>query len=262
MQPTQMGAALRTVGWVVVASLVIAALVAIRSILGGGFNSDDGRVIATSVGFGVFTATGSAGVVLRTRDPERLPLLSLGTMIVSGASFVFLLIALWGSNSDSDSVVRWFATTAIMALGGSFVCLTLAGSRPTDGPTVENLRSASIILAVAASMLAIGASAGLKANPDEGYWKLVAVVVILLLLATTLVPILRRLEHGRPAATPTAAPASIRVPSASSTTHTTAPLPFTTEVLATAARIEALTAGDDAVQQELARLRELARFYG
>lgn len=261
MQPTPSWVASRTVGWVVVASLVIAALVAIGSILGGGFSSNDGKVIATSVGFGVFTATGSAGSVLRSRDPERFALLSLGTVVLSAASFVFLLIALWGG--DSEGVVRWFASTAVAALGCSYVCLTIAGSHPTDGSTVDNLRAASIILAALASFLGIVAAAGLDDDPSGGYWKLVAVVVVLLLLTTTLVPVLRRLERqpAVPAATPTTAPAPISAPSASPT-HTPAPLPFTTEVLATAARIEALTAGDEAVQRELARLRELARFYG
>src|SRR5215212_8035924 len=115
MQPTQSWEASRIAGWVVVASLVIAALVAIGSILGGGFSSGDGKAIATSIGFGVFTATGSAGAALRSRDPERLALLSLGTIVVSAVSFLFLLIALWGD--DNESVVRWFATTAVAAVG-------------------------------------------------------------------------------------------------------------------------------------------------
>src|SRR4051812_42861164 len=145
MQPTETWAASRTLTRVVVSSLVIAALVAISSILGNGFSSNDGKVIATSVGFGVFAATGSAGAVLRSRDPERYALLSLGTIVLSAASFLFLLIALWGDGGGD--VVRWTATSGVAALGCAYVCLAIAGSRPTDGTTVENVRAASIILA-------------------------------------------------------------------------------------------------------------------
>ncbi|HWT26193.1 MAG TPA: hypothetical protein VN213_21980, partial [Solirubrobacteraceae bacterium] len=51
----------RALAWALAGGLSVAALVAIGAILTGGFDETDGRVIATSLGFAVFSATAAAG---------------------------------------------------------------------------------------------------------------------------------------------------------------------------------------------------------
>jgi hypothetical protein len=60
----------RGLGWALVLSLCVAALTAIVAVLNGGFDDTDGRVIATSVGFGAFSALGAAGTSPRLQDME------------------------------------------------------------------------------------------------------------------------------------------------------------------------------------------------
>ena len=62
----------RLLGWTVVASLCVAAFTAIIAILSGDFDDTDGRVIATSVVFGVSTAVAGSGASLRYRDDGAL----------------------------------------------------------------------------------------------------------------------------------------------------------------------------------------------
>jgi peptidoglycan/LPS O-acetylase OafA/YrhL len=57
----------RALGWSLVAGLSVAALTAAFAVVDGSFDETDGRVIATSLGFAVFSATGSAGAFLRLR---------------------------------------------------------------------------------------------------------------------------------------------------------------------------------------------------
>lgn len=45
----------RVLSWALVGALCVAALTAVAAILSGGFDETDGRVIATSLGFAVFT---------------------------------------------------------------------------------------------------------------------------------------------------------------------------------------------------------------
>ncbi|MCA1682718.1 MAG: hypothetical protein LC685_01765 [Actinobacteria bacterium] len=252
----------RVLSWALVAALCVAALTAIGAILSGDFDETDGRVIATSLGFAVFSATAASGASLRFREAERLRMLGLATMALSGISFVLLVVALW-SDGD-DEAWRWFGSAALAALACSHGSLVSGALRPSDTAAVRALAIASIGLGVIDSFFGILALSGAVDDVGDGFGQLMAVLVVLLLLSTALPPILRRLQ--RPAVAPAKneageAPTATQLPTPSR--RGSAPPPLAAEVLAAADRIEALN-GDPGnrtpdIRRECERLRQLAR---
>ena len=218
------------------------------ALLSGEFDETDGRTIGTSLGFAVFSATAAAGASLRFRASETLRALGLATMVLSACSFLLLVAAIW--NDGSDDIWRWFGAAGVAALAGSHASLVSGARRSTDSRAVDLLGSLSIVLAVVDAGIGIVAISGAVDDVDEGFGQLAAALVILLLLATALAPILRRLQPVPPATASQAPPRSM-------------PLPL--EVAAVADRIESLTAlpGSHApeIRRECERLRELARTY-
>jgi hypothetical protein len=257
-------AAIRSaLSWALVAALCVAALTAIGAILTGDFDDTDGRVLATSLGFAVFSATAATGASLRFRDSESLRTLGLAAMALSAASFLLLLVALWG-DLDSDKW-RWFGSAALAALASSHASLVAGALRGTDSSAVQGLSKASIALGLVDSFFGILAVSGALKDVDEGFGELMAVLVILLLLTTALPPILRRLQRPVTAAAPPASATSTTGQAATPSRRSSTPLPLAVEVLAAADRIDALN-GDPGnrapeIRRECERLRELARAY-
>jgi len=236
----------RLLGWALVTSLCIAALTAIAAIMSGDFDDTDGRVIASSVSFGICAAIAGSGAALRYRDSEALRALGLATMVLTAASFVLFLVALW-SEMDGEEPWRWFGSAGFAAIAAAHASLVCGALRPTDGEAVWRLAHTSIVLAVVDASVAILAVSGVIEEIDESSAKAVAVLVVLLILTTALQPVVRRLQRPRPVVPRGAAP------------------PLAAEVLAAADRIEALNADPGRrsaeIRRECERLRELARTY-
>lgn len=237
----QRAAIRRALSYALVAALCVAALTAIGAILTGDFDETDGRVLATSLGFAVFSATAASGASLRWRAEDGLRALGAVTMALSGAAFLILVAALW--LDGEDTAWRWFGALALAALAGSHASLVAGGGRAADGAAIATLARTSIVLALVDAGAGIAAISGAVDEVDGGYAQLMAVLVILLLLSTALPPILRRLQ---PAAARTA---SITPPS------------LAAQVLAAADRIEALDPAASELRRECERLRTLARTY-
>src|ERR671911_1146660 len=102
----QRAAVRRALSWALVGALCVAATTAIAAIMTGDFDDTDWRVIGTSLGFAVFSATGAAGASLRFRDSENLRALGVATMALSAVAFVLLLVAVW--DDGAEDVWRWF----------------------------------------------------------------------------------------------------------------------------------------------------------
>jgi hypothetical protein len=244
----QRAATRRALSWILAGALCVAALIAIGAILNGRFDETDGRAIATSLGFAVFSATGAAGAGLRLRPGGNLRSLGQATIACSAAAFMLLLAALWIDRSNGEALWEWWGAATLAAFACSHAALMGGSFRPTDSPAVRSLGVTSIALAVVDSSIGILAIAGAFDRIEAGWAQLVGVLVVLLLLTTALTPILRRLQR----ATATVAAAAT-------------PAPFATEVIASADRLEALNAdpGNCApeIRREIERLRALAQSY-
>ena len=238
------GSLRRAVGWTLVASLCVAAFTAIVAIASGDFDDTDGRVIATSVVFGISAAVAGSGGALRFRSSAMLRALGLGTVGLTAASFVLFVFALW-DEGQTDEAWRWFGCVGFATLAASHASLVLGALRTTDSAAVRTLAEASIVLAVVDATVAVLVVSEVVEDVDEGAAKVVAVLVVLLVLTTALQPILRRLQRDAPGVTRESLGS------------------LAAEVVAATDRIEALNADPGnrsaEIRRECERLRELAR---
>ena len=259
----QRAAVRRALSWALVGALCVAAITAIAAIMTGDFDDTDWRVIGTSLGFAVFSATTASGASLRFRDSGSLRALGVATMALSAVAFVLLLVAVW--DDSAGDLWRWFGSVALGALACSHMSLVSGAVRSTDGLAVRTLSAASMGLGLSDAFFGILAVSGAVGEVEEGFGQMMAVLVILLLLTTALPPILRRLQRtGLTAGLSSRRPVpAAEAPAASRAAP--APMTLATEVLAAADRIEALN-GDPGnrapeIMRECERLRELARSF-
>jgi hypothetical protein len=239
------------------AALCVAAATGIVAILTGDFDRTEGEVVLTSLGFAVFSATTAPGASLRLRQPEGLRALGAATVGFSVVSFALFAIALW--TEDDETLWRTFGCAGFIALACSHASLVIGARRPTDGPALEWLCTASIALGATDALFGVIGASGVIDEVDRGFVEFVAVLVILLVLTTALQPIVRRLT---PESSAELQPPARRAPAPA---EPPAPQPLAAEVLAAADRIDALNAdpGDRTadIQREIDRLRELARTF-
>lgn len=196
----QRAAIRRALSWILVGALCVAALTAIVAVVSGDFDETDARVVATSVAFGIYSATGASGATLRLRQNENLRTLGLATMIFSTAGFLLLLPAIWG-DWDNETLWRWWGAATLATFACSHASLMAGAVRPDDGPAVRVLGTASIALASLDSGIGILAIAGAFDEVEvESAAQGLAVLVILMLLTTALTPIVRRIQRPAPGA--------------------------------------------------------------
>jgi hypothetical protein len=239
----------RTLGWLLVAGLVVAALAASVAILEGSFDDADWKVIGTSLGFSLYSALAAAGASLRLKPGALQRQLGGATMLLSAVGFVLLLAWVWPEPDDYDAVVRAWGAVSLVALAASHACIGTAARRSTDSEAVSLLATMSIALGVIDATAAILPIVGIVDEVEDGAAELFAVMVIALLLTTVLPPIMRRLGG------------SDRAPAPPKTTAES----LAQDVLAAVDRIEAMNAGNvgrgPEIRRECERLRALARQY-
>ena len=240
------------------AALCVAAATGIVAILTGNFDSTEANVLLTSLAFAVFSATSAPGGSLRLGQSEGARLLGSATIGLSVASFLLMTAAVW--TEDDDTLWRTFGCFGFAAFACSHAALVTGARRRTDGPAVDALFAASLVLGAADALFGVLGASGAVDRIDRGVVELIAVTVILLVLTTVLQPIARRPASPRPAGDEASVPASVPVPSAPRE-----PQGFAAAVLAAADRIDAFN-GDPGnrapdIRREVERLRELVRIY-
>jgi hypothetical protein len=230
----------RVVLRVVIASLVVAGVVASVALVTGDLSDVDWRIIATSALLALASATVGAGLTVRPRHPA----LGGGTVAASVLAFALVAVGIWG---DVDGAGFWRATgcAAIAALEGAHASFVLSRRRDADSPSTR--ATTRVAVAAAALSAAMGiAPLAVWPSVDDGvaivYAQLLGVVLIVQLVCTAVAPLLRRLGAGaeRPVgALPTPADR------------------LADEITAVADRIERLAAQPQ-VAEECERLRRLA----
>lgn len=195
--------------------LSVAAVIAIAAILTHSFDDTDARLIATSLGFSVFSALGASGAPGR-RQPN-LATLGLLTTGAAALAFALLQLAIW--DEPTDWTWRAFGALAVLTLVGSHASLVLSARHASDSPVITNLTAISVLTALVDALFAMIAIVGLVHHIGSSETRFAAVLVITMLLSTALPPILRRAtrptnapDAGRPFATPPSnrAPAELR----------------------------------------------------
>jgi hypothetical protein len=235
----------RAAGLALAGGLTIAALTAVVAIVSGDFDDTEVRVILTSIGFAISSATASAGAAQRFSPTSALRALGTATAVLSGVTFVLLALGLWTNDWGTEGIWRAFGCTGVLAVAGAHACLVLGARRSTDGEGVRLLVLASIGLAILDTLGAFLAISGLTGMGDLA--QLFAATLVLLVLTSVLPPILRRTQ------------------SPTKTAPQTQMQRLAGEVEAVADRIEELNRGPShrapEIRREVERLRDLARSF-
>ena len=245
----------RYAGLSLVTGLCVAAAAAVLALLTGSFDDTDIRVILTSIGFAIASATGSSGAAARLRPSTGLWILGTATLLASIAAFLLLLAGLWTNIDEwgSETVWRTFGCVAVLGVAGSHACVMLGARRRDDSEAVRLLTLSSLGLAAFDALAVILPLAGVVEDVDEPWPRIFAAALVLLVLTSVLPPILRRM---RPAAGPG--------PSADLSTNGSGDF-LASAVIEIADRIDALNSdpGNRApeIQAELNRLRNLAQSF-
>lgn len=199
------GSTKRALGWALVAALTVAAITASAALLEGDIDETEWRVLGMSLGFAFFSGTAAAGSIARLRASERLQGLGLLTIVSSAAAFVLLGAVLW-IDTEASGLLRTWGCAGLVAIASSHACLVSGARRSTDSAAIETIASISIATSVAdAFLLGLGV-AGAVEEIDDGMAQLMGVLVIVLLLTTTLPPIMRRLQPAPARAEPAQRP--------------------------------------------------------
>jgi hypothetical protein len=195
----------RFAGLALVTGLCFAAAAAVLALLTGSFDDTDARVILTSIGFAIASATASSGAAARLRPSEGLQLLGTATLVASIAAFVLLLAGLWTNMDDwgSEGLWRTFGCVAILGIAGSHACLMLGALRRADVPVVRLLTLSAICFAAFDALAVILPLAGLVDEIHEPWPRVFGAVLILLVLTSVLPPIVRRMQPSPTPAAPT-----------------------------------------------------------
>jgi MFS family permease len=183
----------RILGWTVIGGLCLAAAVAILALLTGEIDDTDAKVIATSVAFSAFSATGSAGARLAEIRP-RLRAIGAAGVAASAIAFLLLAVAVWAEGGDA--LWRAWGIGAVLALALSQAALVLAAARAGERPSVGAVTSVSVAVSALAAALAILPLAALVEESDA-LWRWLAVLGVLIVLTTALPPLERRLRGTR-----------------------------------------------------------------
>jgi len=237
----------RLVSRALVAGLCASALVAVVALLTGSFGEMHWRVIASSLGFSIFTCTAAAGAALRSRADSRLRTLGTATAVVSLTALVLLVAALWIDDSESEVLWRGFGVAGLASLWTSHASLMLGALRPDDSPTVRNLSQISAFTLGIETAVGLGAVLGLISDVGEVAPRVLAALIVVTVLTTVLAPILRRMQS-----TAAPSPATVAVGRGSG---------FAAEVAQSAQRLSMMDLPAPA-RAEVDHLRRLARDAG
>ena len=178
--------------WAAAAVLaVVAALVALFSIVRGDFSETDGRIIGT-LALVLYTG-GAAFAGLSVVDRGRR--LAWALVVGSVLSFLLVLPALWGTfeeSGDGDWELAWVALGTLLA--GFLWATAWLMARGVAG---RRLAVATGILSVFAALLSDAAV--WTDERYDGWGQLLAVVWIVAVLAYVLTPLVSRLAGSSPA---------------------------------------------------------------
>jgi hypothetical protein len=235
-----------------IGGLCVAAAVALAALLSGSMGDRDWKIVGTSLGFSVFSASAATGGSLRLRRAGWAQKAGLATLVASALAFALLAAALW-IDSDGEGIWQAWGIAALLALWGSHASVVLRPLRISDSAAIRWL-SATAIAALGTDTL-IGVLAILGVFDDaasDPMQRTLAATIILTLLSSALVVILRRMAPSPAgAARSQAAVAFGAAPGRGPASDLSA------EITAVAAELDALPPSAE-IRSAVAQLREIA----
>jgi hypothetical protein len=247
----------RLAGIALVTGLSVAAAAAVLALLTGSFDDTDTRVILTSVAFALSSAVASTGAAARLRPSQTLQALGTLTVLAAVASFLLLVIGLWGDyDAGSEGLWRTFGCVAIFGIACSHACAMLGAGRRADTDSIRFLTRSAISFGAFDSLSVILLMAGIFDSVEEPWPRIFGATLVLLVLTSILPSILRRMQVRAEPAT---------VASSTNGAGDSADEFLASAVIRIADRIDALNSdpGNRApeINAELKRLKNLAQSF-
>jgi hypothetical protein len=176
---------------IVIGLIVANAAFAIFVLLGGDIGDVEGRILGTSL-----IATASAILAMACApalSKGRLGFVPHLGMAAAAAGFVAVTIFIW---ADIDSLTLGkIAGSAYVVAGAAALACLLSGWRLQGGSAWVGMAANLLIAAVAAMILL---PIWTEVGGEGGYWRMFAIVAVLLSASVLAVPVLHRGGGGRP----------------------------------------------------------------
>lgn len=188
--------------------VLVAGAVALWAVATGGFDRTDGKLIATSIGFGVYSAFAASGAAL-VGSPGRdwRGVVGGSGVLASIAAFILLVVALWLPPHDGDGLVRWWAVASLVALWCWHAGVILGPRRDDDGQALVVVSAIAVTALGLDTLGAIAAVAEWLDKPrDPALVQAFATVLVVAVVASVLTPLLRRLQRTQAPTPPATAP--------------------------------------------------------
>jgi hypothetical protein len=189
----------RVLLWTAIVTFCGAAFASIIVILSGGFGDTEAKILLSSFSIAAYSLAGLIATARFGRRPAFLAPLGLGS---AAFGLVLTLALIW---TEADSEALWRITLSVMVITGAIAHANLLlGNQERRDPAALILKGTLAVNALLTALIVIPILAG--SEPDGGYWKLLAVLAILLVLGTLVVPIVRKMSDAGDRPTDTAPP--------------------------------------------------------
>ncbi len=168
--------------------LVLTALIAIVSVVSGDFGDFQLKVIATT--FAVATSSicaMSCAAFIEKRNRKKLGLIGIAFSVVAA------LMVILGAWTEADSEVYWKLTTSAIIFAIAFAHAFLLALPKLERSQTWLQRVSSVAIGVLALQIVVAVWGEVEA---EGYFRLLAVVAIVVGLVTLVIPILVRWQRS------------------------------------------------------------------
>jgi hypothetical protein len=190
--------------WTAIVTFCGAALASIIVILSGGFGDTEAKILLSSFSIAAYSLAGLIATARFGRRPLFLAPAGLG----SAALGLVLTLALIWTEAGNDAL--WRIALSVMVIAGAIAHANLLlGNQERKDPAALVLKATFAVSALLTALIVVPILAA--GEPGGGYWKLVAVLAVLLVLGTLVVPIVRKMSdtgNVPVALTPPAAPAA------------------------------------------------------
>ena len=168
----------------------LAALTSIVVILAGDFGGTEGRILLSGISIAAYSLAGLIATARFDRKPAWFAPVGLGA---AGSGLVLMLISIW-SEFDDGFLTRLTLSLMVVVIALAHANLLQADPKRYD-PAVALLVPTLIASAILTTMIVWPILSG--AELDSGlYWKSLAIIAVLLVLGTLVVPIARKIAGG------------------------------------------------------------------
>ena len=166
--------------------LALTALIAIISVLSGEFGEIQAKILGTSFTISAASICSMAcAAFIEKKQRARLGLSGIGLSVVAA---ILTIVAMW-AEIDSKYYIKTMLTCIVGSVASAHACLLTLPTLQKNHRWIQTTSTGSIAVLVLQILIAIWAEV-----ENEAYFRILAVVAILVGLETLVIPILRKLR--------------------------------------------------------------------